>query len=134
MGVYDKLIQELAEGELSKLQKSIYYLLKMYPDGLTRHQLVEKIYEYTPTDINSDTNDRKIRRAINHMRKRLFPIVSNSQEAGYKLDTRRETVVKMLAELSSRIANLQELKNATAKFYNIPEYEEEVDAVQTSMF
>jgi len=132
--IYDNILKQLADGEMKGLQKSIYYLLKASPDGLTRHELVEKIYQYTPTDINADTNDRKIRRAISAMRNRLIPIVSNSSQAGYKLDTSRDAVQHMMAELHKRRSQLDHLLKSAAKFYDIPEYADDEVAVQGSLF
>lgn len=128
--VYDRLIEELSKGELTDLQRSIYQLLKTTPDGLTRQELVLKIYGYLPLNVNGNSDDRKIRKAIERMRQRLFPIVSTSSKPGYRLDVSRDAVTKMLAELNSRKEHLQEQIDAAAKFYEIREYQEPENAVQ----
>lgn len=118
--VYEKLLEEIAEDQLNERQREIFNLLKAYPAGLTRHQLVEKLEGYVPVDINNDPADRRNRKAIELMRNRLFPIVADSHKAGYKLDTSREAVVRMLDSLQSRKQKLERTINAVAKFYDIP--------------
>ena len=118
--IYDQLLEEIAEDQLNERQRAIFDLLKAYPAGLTRHQLVEKLDGYVPVDINNDPADRRNRKAIELMRKRLFPIIADSSKAGYKLDTSREAVVKMLADLQSRKQKIERTIDAVAKFYSIP--------------
>lgn len=131
--VYDRLIEELATGELTELQREIYDLLKNTPEGLTRHEFVLRLYGYIPLNINDNKHDRKIRKAIETLRLRLFPILSTSSRAGYRLDVSREGVLKMLAELKSRRDHIQEQINAAAKFYDIPEYREPEEARQMAL-
>jgi hypothetical protein len=135
MSMYQDILDELAEGELNDLQKQVYHFLKIHPDGLTRQQLVEKIYGYTPENLSEDKGDRKVRRAIEQLRGRLFPIVSNSSQAGYKLDVSREAVRRMVSDLQSRRDKLTSLITAAAKFYEIPaEYVDEPRVSQVRMF
>jgi hypothetical protein len=131
--VYEKLLEQLAGGEMTELQRSLFGLLKAHPEGLTRPELVQNIYGYWPANINGNADDRKIRKAIERMRRRLFPIVSTSSKPGYRLDTSREAVMKMIGELQHRKTRLQEQINAAAKFYEIPEYQEPVNASQMRM-
>jgi hypothetical protein len=130
---YERLLEELAAGEMTKLQRRIFELLKDNPDGLTRGELVYKIYGYVPSNLGNDNNDRKIRKAIEALRRRLFPIVSTSSQAGYRLDVSRETVLKMIGELQHRKAKIQDQINAAAKFYSIPEFTEPVMATQLEL-
>jgi hypothetical protein len=118
--VYESLVEELAAGELTVLQRKIFELLRDHPDGLDRYQLVANIYGYIPLKIDGNTDDRKIRKAIEKLRKRLFPIVSTSSRPGYRLDTSKEAAERMLAELYSRIGHMQEQAEAVSKFYQIP--------------
>lgn len=135
MSVYEKLLEELASGELPKLQREVFNLLKSSPTGRTRAEMVIAIFGYRPTNLAADVNDRKIRKAIEALRARLVPIVSSSGEAGYRLDTSRETVRKMISEWASRREKLQDLINAAAKFYEMPEfYVEPVTATQVPLF
>lgn len=124
--VYEKLMSDLENGEASDLQRKIFKLLKDNPRGLTRQALVQCIYGYTPLVLDGNTDDRKIRKAIEKLRKRLFPIVSNSGEAGYRLDVSRPAVIKMLTDLRSRRDNLDMQIKAVSKFYDVPvEYEDD---------
>jgi len=85
MAMYEKILFELASGEMSKLQRDVYNLLKQNPEGLTRQELVLKIYGYRPVRLEACADDRKIRKAIEKLRQRLFPIVSTSSQPGYRL-------------------------------------------------
>ncbi len=118
--VYENLLHELAAGELTRVQRQVFELLRDNPDGLDRYQLVGKIYGYIPVSLTGNTDDRKIRKAIEAMRKRLYPIVSTSGKPGYRLDVSREAAEKMLAELHSRIRHMQEQAEAVSKFWEIP--------------
>lgn len=127
---YENLLLELSSGELTDLQRKVYDLLKKYPDGLSRENLVYMIYGYLPVQLAGNTDDRKIRKAIERLRQRLFPIISTSAKPGYRLDFSRQAVAKMLAELQSRRDHIQEQINSAAKFYSLPEYSEPVNALQ----
>ena len=118
--VYENLLEELAAGQLNDLQRQVFELLRDNPDGLDRFQLVHHIYGYIPVKIDGNTDDRKIRKAIERLRQRLFPIVSTSGRPGYRLDTSKEAVSKMIHELQSRRARIDEQIEAASKFYNIP--------------
>jgi len=132
--VYETLLEELAAGELTTLQRKVFQLLRDHPDGLDRYQLVHRIYGYTPLKIDGNTDDRKIRKAIGKLRERLFPIISTSGSPGYRLDTSREAVQKMIRELRSRRDRIDEQIQAASKFYSIPVvYAEPVAVKQMEM-
>ena len=132
--VYTALIEELAAGELTDLQRKVFELLRDNPEGLLRSELVMHIYGYIPTKIEGNTDDRKIRKAIERLRQRLFPIVSTSGKPGYRLDTSRAAVEKMIHELQSRRARIDEQIEAATKFYSIPAtYQEPVQATQMGL-
>lgn len=118
--IYEQLEKELDDGQLNELQKQIFTLLKDNPAGLSRQDLVMKIFGYWPETLEGNTDDRKIRKAIERLRKRLFPILSTSGKPGYRLDISREAVHKMLTELRSRKKHIDEQIDATLKFYEIP--------------
>lgn len=118
--IYERLEQELENGALNELQKQVFTLLKDNPAGLSRQDLVLKIFGYYPETLEGNTDDRKIRKAIERLRQRLFPIVSTSSKPGYRLDISRKAVEQMLSELRSRKAHIDEQINATLKFYDIP--------------
>ena len=117
--VYETMLEELAAGELTKLQRQVFELLRDNPDGLDRYQLVANIYGYVPEKIDGDLNDRKIRKAIQRLRTRLFPIVSTSGRPGYRLDISKKAAEKMVAELNSRINHMKEQVEAVSKFYQL---------------
>lgn len=118
--IYDKLLQELEAGQLDDLQRRVFTLLKQNPDGLSREQLVYNIFSYWPGLLEGNTDDRKIRKAIQRLRERLVPIVSSSGKAGYRLDISRDGVDKMLAELRAKKTLLEQQIESTLKFYEIP--------------
>lgn len=131
--VYENLLLELSNGELTELQRKVYDLLKKYPEGLSRENLVYMIYGYVPVQLAGNTDDRKIRKAIEKLRQRLFPIISTSAKPGYRLDFSRQAVEKMLSELQSRRDRIQEQINSAAKFYSIPDYVDPVNATQARL-
>lgn len=116
--VYENILSELAN-ELDDLERKVYELLRDNPAGLDRYELVHRIYGYIPVTIDNP-DDRKIRKAIERLRLRLFPILSTSGKAGYRLGTDSESVGQMIAELQSRRAKLDEQIEAASKFYSIP--------------
>lgn len=118
--VYETMLEELAAGQLNDLQKQVFQLLRDHPDGLDRYQLVHAIYGYIPVKVDGNNEDRKIRKAIERLRQRLFPIVSTSSKPGYRLDTSKEAVQKMIRELESRRDHINEQITAASKFYDIP--------------
>ena len=128
---HEDLLLELSKGELDELQRKIYDLLKQYPDGISRQNFVFLIYGYVPVQLAGNKHDRKIRKAIEKLRLRLFPIIATSAKPGYRLDFSRQAVSKMLSELQSRRDRIQEQINSAAKFYCIPEYIEPIHATQT---
>lgn len=118
--VYETMLEELADGQLNDLQKQVFQLLRDHPDGLDRYQLVHAIYGYIPVKVDGNNEDRKIRKAIERLRQRLFPIVSTSSKPGYRLDTSRDAVQKMIREMESRRDRMNEQIEVASKFYDIP--------------
>src|SRR5271157_3840042 len=110
--IYQQVLEELAAGEMSDLQAVIFAALrKAYPHGRTRQQLILDCFGYQPaSSVNLDRNghDRKIRLAVSAMGKRGIPIVSNSGEAGFRLDVSEEAIQKMILELKSRRKHVEE--------------------------
>jgi hypothetical protein len=117
---YEKLLAELNAGELPVIEYKILDALCQAPKGLTRRGLVRVVFgEDARTDLGNDTKDRKIRKAIESLRNRGVPVVSNSGKAGYKLDTDPENIECMIRELKSRIAHLQQRVNAISLYYEL---------------
>lgn len=118
---YDQIIAELDAGQRVAIARKIFDLLKKYPDGLTRRDLVYNIFgAIASRDINNDTNDRKIRETIASMRARLIPIVSTSGKSGYRFDDSEQARREMIAELESRRARLDEQIRAAYQVLRIP--------------
>lgn len=78
-----KSTRRARSGRAHETSKAVFELLRDNSDGLDRYQLVAKIYGYVPLKINSNTHDRKIRKAIEELRNRNFPILSTSGRSGY---------------------------------------------------
>ena len=66
--VYERILQELADGELDELEVKVFHFLRrVYPAPMTRRDLIESVFGYRPADeedLNNNTDDRKIRTAI----------------------------------------------------------------------
>ncbi len=113
--VYERILENLANGEMTGLQKSIFAALrKAYPQGRTRRQLIGDCYGEASipaedTDLNNNSHDRKIRIAIGEMfNKKLIPVVSTSGEPGYRIEVSEKQIKAMVAEWRSREARTQE--------------------------
>lgn len=117
---YEKLLVELNAGELPVIERKILDALYQAPKGLTRRELVRIVFgQEAHTNLGNDTKDRKIRKAIESLRNRGIPIISNSGQAGYKLDTDPENIECMVRELKSRIIHLQQRLDAISSYYEI---------------
>lgn len=106
---YTKLLQEW-EANMDTLEARVFSILRQaYPNGRTREQLVMDVYgEFSQTNINNDTRDRGIRKAISNMRRRDIPIFSTSGEAGYRLELSENELGKMIAEMRRKRENLDD--------------------------
>ena len=122
--VYERLLAELAAGELTAIERKVFDALKAHPGGLKRPQLVAMVFGEIVSAkglTNNNTKDRKVRAAIASLRARMVPIVSSSGKAGYRLDTSAEARRQMLADLVHRRDSLTDLINRAAKFYAVPD-------------
>lgn len=113
--IYERILEDLAAGEMNDLQKSIFAALrKAYPQGRTRRQLIGDCYGEAcipaeTEDLNNNSHDRKIRIALGDMfNEKLIPIVSTSGEPGYRIDVSEERIYEMIAEWRSRAARTSE--------------------------
>lgn len=115
--VYDRILQELADGELEELEVKIFHFLRrVYPAPLTRRDLLEMVFGYRPgdeEDLNNNTDDRKIRTAIASMYDKGVPIVSTSGGAGYHIDIDLEKWDKVAAELVAKKETISKKIDAT---------------------
>jgi hypothetical protein len=118
---YEKLLAELEAGELSELERKVLDALLKAPGGITRRELVRRIYGVeAQRNLRNDPYDRKIRKAIERMRECLIPIISSPGKTGYRLDTSPETIQNMIAEMESQIAHLKQLLEEVSQFYDLP--------------
>ena len=103
---YQRILDELADGELDELQAKVFHFLrKVYPASLTRRELIDCIYGYRPADeedLNNNTDDRKIRTAISTMFELGVPVVSTSGGAGYRIDIDMNSWNDMIVELQGK--------------------------------
>jgi len=114
---YEKLLAELNAGELPIIAQQILNTLLQAPKGITRKGLIRTVFGEEPgNNLSNDTRDRKIRKAIEHLRNLGLPIVSTSGKAGYKLDTDPENIEEMIREWESRIVHLQHRVDAARHY------------------
>lgn len=110
---YEKILDDLAAGELTTLARSVFGLLKRIPGGCTRLQLIEYCYgpeaasKAAKRGLSNSEEDRKIREAIEFMRDNMIPIVATSGRAGYRLETDTALIREMVGEWKTRIAKMQ---------------------------
>jgi hypothetical protein len=117
---YEKLLTELSTGELPVIERKILEVLCQPPKGLTCRRLVRIVFgQEARTNLGNDTKDRKICKAIESLRNRGVPILSNSGKAGYKQDTDPENIECMIRELKSRIMHLQQRVDAISSYYEL---------------
>jgi hypothetical protein len=110
--VYKRILQELTTGELTKIEQAIVDVLLEHPEGRTRQQLVMDVFGVPARpNINNDTSDRKNREAIASLFDKGYPILSNSGEAGYRMDWNEDAIRPMVAEWESRISELRNKVN-----------------------
>lgn len=115
--VYERILQELADGELEELEVKIFHFLRrVYPATLTRRDLLDMVFGYRPADeedLNNNTDDRKIRTAIASMYEKGVPIVSTSGGAGYHIDIDLDKWDKVAAELEAKKDTISKKIDAT---------------------
>ena len=104
---YTKLLKEW-EATMDTLEARVFSILRQaYPEGRTRQQLVMDVYgELTQANINNDTHDRTIRKAISNMRLRDIPIFSTSGASGYRLDLSENDLGKLIGDMRRRRENI----------------------------
>ena len=115
--VYERILQELADGELDELEVKVFHFLRrVYPAPMTRRDLIESVFGYRPADeedLNNNTDDRKIRTAIASMFDKGVPIVSTSGGAGYRIDIDLDQWDKLAAELEAKKDTITKKIDAT---------------------
>lgn len=148
---YDEIQEELAaNNNLGKLKLKILTLLKQHPDGLTRLDLIEKIFGIearlvAETQLAKDGKDRKIRKAIEALRDDAILIEASFGRAGYRLSPGApppDVVENMIAEWGSMIKKLKNrirmarryLPASAAAEPKSPKKHAAADCVQNRMF
>ena len=117
---YERLLAELNAGELPIIAQKILNTLLQAPKGITRKGLIRAVFGEEPgNNLSNDTRDRKIRKAIEHLRNLGLPIVSTSGKAGYKLDTDPKNIEEMIREWESRIVHLQHRVDAAQHYRDV---------------
>jgi hypothetical protein len=117
---HEKLLTVLDDGKLGELECRVLEVLLKAPNGITRRGLVRAIYGVeAQRNLSNDPYDRKIRKAIESLRKRMIPIISSSGKAGYRMDTSPEAIQNMIRELRSRIAHLEQRLEEACQFNDL---------------
>jgi len=117
--IYQRILDELADGELDELQVKIFHhLRRVFPGSMTRYDLIEAVYGYRPADdenLNNNGEDRKIRTAIAAMFEKDVPIVSTSGSAGYSINIDLGNWETVVNELEHRKETLEKKETAARR-------------------
>lgn len=120
---YERLLDQLASGELSEIEKKVYSVLRrVFPAALTLYELIEIVFGYHPDkdeNLNNSTEDRKIRTAIASMFEKGIPIISNSGSAGYCIDIDESHWDVTLVDLRSKEQSLREKVESAERIINL---------------
>ena len=102
---YQKLLSELS----SDLERKVFEVMsRQMGKRVTREHLITAIFGITMCqDISSSAEDRKIRKCIEALRMKGFPIIASSGEAGYTLVDDVEQIDQYIAEESGRVEHLR---------------------------
>jgi malate/lactate dehydrogenase len=104
---YEQLIAEITDED----EKKVFDVL-LQADGrrVTRVELAREVYGVViePAALANSVEDRKVREIIHRLRKRDYPIVSSSGEAGYTMKASAEEMDTYIADQASRKAKIQE--------------------------
>lgn len=108
---YDRILDELAKGELEELEIKVFHALKrVYPKARTRRALLFDVFGLIVGpgfNINNSKEDRKIRLAIASMFDKGIPVVSSSGSSGYCIQIDAEKWTVMVNELESRKVSIE---------------------------
>lgn len=135
--VYDHLLAEITD-ELER--KVLQVLIDKAGTRVTRPQLVYEVFGVTveQAELSASTEDRKIRECIENLQKRDYPIMASSGQPGYVLAADESVLDAYIAEIGSRIANMQEKQSALRRSRRwisfIRQWKENRPVVQLNMF
>ena len=135
--VYDQLLAEVTD-DLER--KVLQVLVDRAGVRVTRPDLVLQVFGVTveQAELSASTEDRKIRECIERLQRRDYPIMASSGTPGYVLAADETVLDAYIAEIGSRIANMQEKQSALRrsrrwiKFIQL--WKESRPAKQISMF
>lgn len=135
--VYDQLLSEITD-ELER--KVLQVLIDKAGTRVTRPQLVYEVFGVTveQAELSASTEDRRIRECIESLQRRDYPIMASSGQPGYVLAADESVLDAYIAEIGSRIANMQEKQSALRRSRRwisfIRQWREGRPAVQLNMF
>ena len=110
--VYDQLLQSITVEETRKV---LQVLIDAQGQAVTWQAISNQVYgtHYPPDFMDNNNPDwRKVRKNIETLRDRCFPITANSGGAGYSLTTDRAEIDKYESETRNRIKHLEEKLDA----------------------
>jgi hypothetical protein len=89
---------------------------------ITRRMLIWKVFGASVSEqqLNNNRLDRQVRKAIENLRLRGYPIVSSSAGKGYGLVTDRKEIEGMISEMEGRREALAEQIRALRRANNLP--------------
>ena len=135
--VYDHLLAEITD-ELER--KVLQVLIDKAGTRVTRPQLVYEVFGVTveQAELSASTEDRRIRECIESLQRRDYPIMASSGQPGYVLAADESVLDAYIAEIGSRIANMQEKQSALRRSRRwisfIRQLREARPAVQLNLF
>lgn len=135
--VYDQLLSEVND----ELERKVLKVLMERPgERISRPQLVFEIFGVyvQQSELSSSVEDRKIRKCIERLQKRDYPIMASSGETGYVLAADETVLDAYIAEIGSRILNMQEKQSALRRSRRwigfIRQWRENRQTVQLDLF
>ena len=104
---YDSLLNQITEED----EKKVFHVFThRIGQRISREFLLQEVFGIIITDreyLNMDSHDRMIRKHIESLRLKGFPIVSTSSDAGYVMTDDPEQIDACIAEESNRILHLE---------------------------
>lgn len=100
--------QSILEGITDDQERRVFQVLsERVGQAVTRAELICAVYGKPETAAEEEAHDRAIRKCIETLRGKDYPIVSTSSEAGYALTDDPEAIDRCVAEERSRIQRTQ---------------------------
>lgn len=102
--------QSILDSIDSELERRVFDVLARHiGDPVSRSEMISILYgeDINEDEMGNNPRDRAIRRCIENLRSRDFPIVSTSHDAGYCLSDDPLKIDRCVAEDRSRIDHMQ---------------------------